>query len=315
LTVTGREWVAALPVMILLLHPVALLRANFAANDWSTRTEEARFFRALLAHIPSRAALLPEDYLADHTVAYLQGAERGSRVRTIVQPRTDPDTVRELFASGTPIFALDARRAELAPRGFHFEPVDLAAALVHAARRERRPLDRIESGEQRVSQRHAYRLVAPLTTVDIGDGAWHDITAAGSQGAVELLIDNSRSFDARVTVYAVGPSPFTPSISTKHRYGRGRPSLESRVFDLLVGQDRKAFQQSLSADGVADDVLATTLAPADRYVVRVEHGVNDDGLLAAWALQFGAVPRRAIGRAQVDRPHVRRALASAVPPN
>jgi Protein of unknown function (DUF2723) len=312
---TGREGLAAVPVIVLFLHPALLLRANFSVNDWSARTEEARFFRALFAHIPSHAALLPEDYLADHTVAYLQGAERGSRARKLLQPSTDPDTVREVFASGVPIFALDARRVELAPRGFYFEPVDLKATLVQAAWREGRRVDGSQSAERRVLQRHAYRLVAPLTTVDIGDGAWHDITAAGSRGAVELLVDNARSFDARVTVYAVGPSPFTPSISTQHRYGRGRPSLESRVFDLLVGQDREAFRQALSADGVADDVLAATLVPADRYVVRVEHEVNDDGLLAAWALQFGGAPRRAIGRAQVDRPHVRRALASALPPD
>ncbi len=320
---TGREWLAAMPVMALFLLPASLLRANFAANDWSMRTGQARFFRALFAHMPSQAALLPEDYLADHTVAYLQGAERGRRVRKIVQPRTDPDTVRELFASGMPIFVLDTRYAELAPRGFHFERVDLSTALALAARREGRPVDgavdETEDGtrpdDPRIPRRHAWRLVAPLTTVDIGDGAWHDITAAGERGAVELLIDNARSFDARVTVYAAGPSPFTPSISTKHRYGRGRPSLESRVFDLRAAQDREAFRQTLAADGVANEMFAAALAPSDRYVVRVEHVVNDQGQLAAWALQFGVAPRRAIGRAEVDRPEIRRALASTVPPN
>jgi hypothetical protein len=311
---TGREWLAAVPVVLLLLHPASLLRANFAVNDWSTRTEEARFFRALLAHIPAYAALLPEDYLADHTVAYFQVAENPRRARKIVQPRTDADTVRELFAAGTPVFVLDARYAELAPRGFHFEPIDLTAATAYAARREGRSADDIQFAPVRETPRHAYRLVAPLTTVDFGDGAWHDISPAASQGAVELLIDNSRSFLARVTVYAAGPSPFTPSISTKHRYGRGRPSLEAHVFDLHAARDREAFRQALAADGVAAELFATALAPTDRYVVRVEHQVDDQGQLAAWALQFGADPRRVIGRAQLDRPHVRRALASALPP-
>ena len=151
--VTGREWLAAVPVMALFLHPTSLLRANFAANDWSARTQEPRFFRALFAHMSDRAALLPKDPMADSIVIYLQGAERGNAVRTIVQPRTDPESVRALFTSGTPIFALDAGRAELAPRGFHFEPVDLSAAIRDAA------------GSASPS-RHAYRLIAPLTTVN-----------------------------------------------------------------------------------------------------------------------------------------------------
>jgi hypothetical protein len=312
---TGREWLAAVPVFILFLYPASLLRANFAANDWSARTEEARFFRALFAHIPSRAALLPEDYLADHIVMYLQAAERGNAVRTIVQPRTDAESVRALFESGTPIFVLDARHAELAPRGFHFEPIDLAATVDYAARRESRSGDETRSADRRVSPRHAWRLVAPLTTVDFGDGAWRDISAAESHGALGLLVDNAEPFTARVTIYAVGQSPFSPSISTKHRYGYGRPSIEWRVFDLQSAQNRGAFRQALTTDGVADDMLSATLTPADRYVVRVEHQVNDQGQLAAWALQFGAVPRRVIGRAQVDRPHVRRALAAALPPD
>ena len=312
---TGREWLAAVPVVVLFLYPASLLRANFDANDWSVRTEEAHFFRALFAHIPSRAALLPEDYLADHIVIYLQGAEGGNAVRTIVQPRTDPDSVRALFESGTPIFVLDARHAELAPRGFHFEPIDLAAAADYAARREGRSGDGARSADRRVSPRHAWRLVAPLTTVYFGDGAWHDISAAQSQGALGLLVDNAEPFTARMTIYAVGPSPFNPSISTRHRYGYGRPSLESRVFDLQSAQDRGAVRQALTADGVADDIFTTALTSADRYVLRVEHGVNDQGQLAAWALQFGAVPRRVIGRAQVDRPHLRRALAAALPPD
>jgi hypothetical protein len=313
--VTGREWLAAVPVIVLFLYPASLLRANFAVNDWSARTEEARFFRALFAHIPSRAALLPEDYLADSIVIYLQAAEGGNAVRKIVQPRTDPESVRELFTSGTPIFALDARRAELAPRGFHFEPVDLTAAIAAAASRDIRLAAGPRPVDGSVWRRHAYRLVAPLTTVDFGDAAWHDISAAVSRAAVGLLVDNYESFTARVTIYAAGQSPFHPSISTQHRYGYGRPSLESRVFDLQLARDRGAFRQALTTDGVADEVFAAALTSADRYVMRVEHQVNDQGQLAAWALGFGAVPRRVIGRAQVDRPHVRRALAAALPPD
>lgn len=303
---TGREWVAAMPVIALFLLPASLLRANFAANDWSARTGQAQFFRALIERMPSQAALLPEDYLADHTVAYLQGAERGTRVRRIVQPRTDPETVRELFASGLPVFVLDERHVDLAPRGFHFERIDGGGDDIN---------DRSRPDDPRIPRRHAWRLVAPLTTFNIGDGVWHDITAAGERGATELLVDNARSFDARVTVYAAGPTPFTPSVSTKHRYGRGRPSIESRAFDLRASGEREALRQALAADGVAGEMFEAALTAADRSVVRVEHVVNDEGQLAAWGLQFGVIPRRVIARAQVDRPAAGRALASVFPPD
>ena len=85
----GRAW-AAVVAIVLLIHPASLARANFAANDWHRRTGEARYFRALFEQLPSRAALLPEDYVADSVVTYLQAAEGGDQVRTLLQPRIGP---------------------------------------------------------------------------------------------------------------------------------------------------------------------------------------------------------------------------------
>jgi hypothetical protein len=64
----------------------------------------------------------------------------------------------------------------------------------------------------------------------------------------------------------------------------------SHVFDLQLANDRDAFRQALTTDGVADAVFAAVLTPADHYVIRVAHRVNDQGQFAAWALQFGVIP-------------------------
>ena len=58
--------------VLLLMYPAWLARANFAANDWSTRTGDATFFRAWFNQLPSRVAVLPEDYVADSMLTYMQ---------------------------------------------------------------------------------------------------------------------------------------------------------------------------------------------------------------------------------------------------
>ena len=207
--------------------------------------------------------------------------------------------MRELLASGTPVFALDARHAELAPRGFHFEPVILSSAL-----------DGETSSREAGTPRHAYRLAGRLTTVEFGDAAWHDITAAVEDGSVGVLVDNFDRFDARVILYAAGPTPFRPMLHMQHRYGQGRPSVRVHQFDLDVAREREALRPALAADSVTGEAFAA----ADRYVTRIEHVVNDNGQYAAWAMSLGGVPRRVIGFARPDRPQIRRALASALPP-
>jgi hypothetical protein len=295
----GRAW-PTLATILLLVYPMTLVRANFEANDWRGRIGDARFFRALFAYLPSRAALLPEDYIADSIVVYFQAAEGGDRKRTLIQPHWDPHSVRQMFASGTPVFALDARHAELAPRGFHFEPVDLSRAL-----------EADGSGKGEVPRRHAYRLVGFLTTIGFGDAAWHDITQAAGDGFVGVLVDNRQPFDARVIFYAASAAPLRPRLLEQNRYGHGNPSIDVRGFDLADAGDRAALQSLMAADKLTDD----TLLSAGRHVTRVEHVVNDTGQYAAWAVSFGGLPRRVMGFAQPDRPHALRALATSVPPS
>ena len=284
----GRAWEAVV-ASVLLIYPASLARANFAANDWHGRTGDARFFRAFFDQLPSRAALLPEDYIADSVVVYFQAAEGGEKVRTLVQPHWDPHTVRQVFSSGIPVFALDARHSELAPRGFHFEPVDLSRALASSASRE-----------AEVPRRHAYRLVGFLTTIGFGDAGWHDITPAAQNGSLSMLVDNREPFNARVILYAASVVPLHPMLLAQHRYGHGQPSFDVRQFDLGDARSRDALRSVVAADKLTDE----TFVKAGRYMTRIEQVVNDSGQYAAWAVTFGGLPRRVMGFAQPDRPHL-----------
>ena len=295
--VPGRPWPVVVSVL-LLIHPLALARANFSANDWRGRTGDARFFRALFAQLPSPAALLPEDYIADSVVVYFQAAEREDRRRTLIQPHFDPHSVRQIFTSGTPVFALDARHSELAPRGFHFEPVDLSRAL-----------DAQATGKGESPRRRAYRLVGFLTTLGFGDAAWHDVSEVARDGFVGVLVDNRQPFDAHVIFYAASEAPLRPLLLEQNRYGHGTPSIDVREFDLAGSEGGAALRSSMAMDKLTDDLLLS----AGRHVTRIEHVVNDAGQYAAWAVSLGGLPRRVMGFAQPDRPHLLRALATSVP--
>ena len=283
----------------LLIYPATMVRANYAANDWRHRTADALFFRTLFRQLPFRAALLSEDYIADSVVTYMQAAEAGDRTRTLVLAAGDPDAVRRLFATGVPIFALDARHSELAPRGFHFERLDLF-----------RPAQLARLFADEIPRRSAYRLIGPLPTVWFGDAAWHDITPAVQDGSVSLLIDNRGPFDARVILYAAGPAPIRPMLLGYHRYGRGEPSFAARQFDLSIERHRTALGNAMASDKVTDAALTA----ADRHVTRIEQVVNDTGHYAAWAVSFRAMPRRVLAFGRPDHPHERRAVASAYRP-
>lgn len=287
---------AAAAVMLLLLaYPLWPLRGNFEANDWSERTQEARFFRSWFDRLPARAAVLPEDYIADSIVVYLEVESR--RRRTILQPRPHAASVRALFESGEHIYALNARHAELAPRGFHFVPLRLPPDAQHATAADRQP-------------RRVYRLVGTLETLPFGDARWHDVTTVARQGRVSILIDNYRPFEARLVLYAAADAPLNPELTDDYVSSIATPTIEVRKFDRQDGASRRALAQSLAGDEGAAAILQETR----RYVVRVECRVNDGGQFAAWGLSLGGAPRQVLGLAQPDRPHPSRAVISELPP-
>ena len=283
----------------LLIYPASLVHANYSTNDWRRRTGDARFFRALFAQLPPRAALLTEDYIADSIVTYMQAAEGGSRTRVLLQPPGDPQIVRQLIPSGTPVFALDARHSELAPRGFNFERLQLF-----------RPAQLARLHPEEVPRRSAYRLLGTFPTIGFGDAGWHDITAVVLDGSVSILVDNRQPFDARVVIYAAGTQPLRPTLDARRRYGQGDPSMVVHNVDIGEPGHRTALQALLAADKIPEALLSA----GDRYVTRIEHVVNDNGQYAAWALSFHGAARRVFASGRPDRPHVLRALATAVPP-
>jgi hypothetical protein len=286
----GRAW-AITTAVALVLYPAWLLRTNFAANDWRNRTEDARFFRAFWKSLPDRAAIVSENYMVDAMLTYLQAEGRdGPRVQVAVPPH--PEAVRAAFESGAPVFAFDGRLGDLAPRGFHFEPVALARS------------------DAPDSARRIYRLAGLLPAVQLGDGAWTDVTAAAHEGGLSLLVDNFRPFDARVTLYVSSDAPLRPMFSIRHRHGTGQPTIDVRHFDVDDEADRDTLRAAIIADAAPPD----TVRRSPRYLTRVEHRVNDHGQYAAWAVTFGGVPRRVLGRAQLDRRQGMRALAAALPP-
>ena len=288
---SGRR-TAAVAAVLLMLYPAWQLRANFAANDWRPRTQEAHFFRAMFEQLPSRVAVIPEDYVADSIVTYLQ-VESGAK-RTLVRVDPHAAAVRTAFDAGESVYVLNKRYDELAARGFHFVPVPLWMEEVNVGAWPRRDV---------------YRLVEKLATIPFGDAAWTDLTAVARNGKLTVLVDNYRPNDTPVKFYAVADVPFQPQLIEGQRFGTGQATLQAQSFDREDPLSRRALEEALAADGAA----ALLVGAAGRYVVRVEHRVNDKGQFAAWGLSFGSVPTRVIGYAQPDRPHLSRALAGAMP--
>lgn len=287
----GRRRAAAAAVLFM-LYPAWQLSANFDANDWRQRTQDARFFRAMFEQLPSRVAVLPEDYVADAMVTYLH-VESGA-ARTLLHVDPHAAAVRTAFDAGEPVYALNKRYQELAPRGFHFVPVRLWKNEVNAGA---------------PPHRQAYRLVQQLETIPFGDAAWADLTALARNGRLTVLVDNYRPHDTPVKIYAIADVPLQPQLIQGHRFGSGQATLQSQHFDRGNPLAREALDEALAMDGVP----ASMLGGAGRYVTRVEHRVNDAGQFAAWGLSLGSAPLRVIGYAQPDRPHPSRALASALP--
>jgi hypothetical protein len=119
---------------LLLAYPMLPLWQNFAANDWSRRTSDAAYLRAVLADLPRPAALVLESYVVDSMLRYLQATEDGWH--GLDRPPPDPDLLRRLHLEGTPIYAFERGHDRLAAHGFEFEPVVLPGQRIAERLRE-----------------------------------------------------------------------------------------------------------------------------------------------------------------------------------
>jgi hypothetical protein len=124
----------------LLLVPAVPLAVNFEANDWSRRTDDAEYYRALLAMMPSRFGFIEENYESDQRMAYMMATEGKGRYRELMRP--NPTTAARLFDDGVPVFAFGGGRARLGPAGLDFEPLEILGPTLGEA------LSRVPSGSR-----------------------------------------------------------------------------------------------------------------------------------------------------------------------
>ena len=118
----GRAW-AALAAIALACLPIWPLRANFAANDWSYRTDDARFLRAVVEYLPARAAIVREDFVLAAMLNYLEAIERHPKWAGLVRPGAAADSIAPLLEDGIPVFAFDRGSATLVAQDFNFDRV------------------------------------------------------------------------------------------------------------------------------------------------------------------------------------------------
>jgi hypothetical protein len=152
-----------------------------------------------------------------------------------------------------------------------------------------------------------YRLAGLQPSLPIGGSRWVDMTAAARDGAVDLVVNNFRPFDATLTLYATAATPMRPALDDRFS-GAARPSIHAHVFDRADPIAREALERWL-----AIDALPARRLGAARFVSRVRQMVNDGGQSAGWGLAFGAPPDVVLVRATTDLPNPMRVLAAAPP--
>jgi hypothetical protein len=151
-----------------------------------------------------------------------------------------------------------------------------------------------------------YRLVRGPVCADIGNRGNVDVSVQAGEGRVLGIIDDVRPFDARLILYLARDRPLSPRFS----WGRGRGDPEIAVVEFAADEGSDAdLRRALEQDRVPPD---QPLAK-ERSVTRVEVGVNDRGESAAFAIDLGGVPRRALAAARVDRDEPGRARLCALP--
>ena len=115
--------VAAPLALVLALWP---LSRNFRVNDHRGRTFEMRYFQALLATLPPRAAIVSESYTVDQMVRYELFGEDYAAQKQIVFSGRDEESLAAYRRKDYELFAFEAGHDELASRGYSFAPLAIA---------------------------------------------------------------------------------------------------------------------------------------------------------------------------------------------
>lgn len=282
----------AAPALALLL-PAYQISRNYRVNDHHTETFETAYFDALFSVLPDRALIVNDEYRFNMMVLYKLLGEGAGQQRQIGLASAEIPNLRRLRQQGRDIFAFQHARNELAQYGFSFTPVEFAApADVQAVLRGR----------------SIFRLVATSTCFDIGNTGWMDVGAAlEPKGRWSLKIDNYRSFDSTVTLYAGAAKRMEPGQFGAG--GAGTPVLTSENFSRDDQADALRLRTRLADDHVT---LPDAIARAP-FVARTEILVNDKGAFSLIGVDQGAPTTGATARATVDLNNPKRATICSHP--
>jgi hypothetical protein len=108
------------------LLPAGLVNANFHANDASGHTGTARYFDAIFASLPARAAFIAEEYTTDAVMTYqsIVRADTGRQLRLGLLPYAD--VVRRMKQSAFTVFAFRRGAGAMLTQG-----LEVSRVVVH----------------------------------------------------------------------------------------------------------------------------------------------------------------------------------------
>jgi hypothetical protein len=111
--------------------PLAQAALHFRQSDHSDRSFEMRYFSALFAALPQRAAIAAESYTVDHMVLYELLGERAAQGREVSSIPAAAESVESAARRGASVFAFERTAAALRPLGFRFASVRLPGVSLH----------------------------------------------------------------------------------------------------------------------------------------------------------------------------------------
>jgi hypothetical protein len=266
-------------VLVAIAVPVSQLTRNFAANNHRGYLTESRYFDTLFDLLPSRTAIVDDEYRYNMIVTYKLYGEAIAAQRPMVLARHDPLSLRRLQDNGFIVIAMNDGRSKLEELGALFKPYEPPGATAE---------------QRRILQGHLlYQMVWLPVCMDVGNLGWKDLTPALARGAMSVWVDNYRPFNSTITAYSASSAPVTP-VSMSQR-GFGTPVMQYETYDLHDVQARARLNARAQADGA-------TLWPAGRatYVTRTEITINDQGQNAQIGLDLGTATSAIIGQVRTD---------------
>ena len=176
----------------------------------------------------------------------------------------------------------------------------IASARVKAADGFRVPLD--------MALQPVYRAVFAGRCEELGNVGWKDVSPALGSGAVIARIDNYRTFDASMVIYAAAEDASAPRMAATS--GSGQPRVGISAYDNADPAQKADLRRRMAAD----ELGTTQWERPERYVLRIAIAVNDGGDYSTTTLSLGRPLPFGVARAWVDLDNPRRATLCSVQP-